>query len=434
MIDPFSRLDTLQQGMRATACSTLYFSFSKCLRALLLLLSGASHRFTQVGPYERLFAQSEGAAWAHSTSMARVALWQSLKALGVKAGDPVLLSPVNIPEMLAVIESLGLKPVYVDFAEHSLFVDPKDLETKILSSRARVFFLTYVAGQIGDLETVHSLCRRHEVAFVQDATQAPGCLYRGKSLTQWADLTFYSTCELKFIHTYRGGMLCGNSRDLEKRLLPLLGSVQKKSSLSSWLKKWFIDSCAGCALNPFWFGHFFHVFSSKIFVQDPLRDFRSFDPGKGAHRIFGSDYHLMKEQMPTFMVYRPSDFEARLGRLDLRRAPQRIESHKKISARYQKELQGLNLLPHVSPLAQSSYWRFPVLTKNAEQTERLRLQMKAQGVILEKTGLSFLPEDSSMRAASLIGNMLFLPCHAGVDETVTARIIAGLKSFAEARS
>jgi dTDP-4-amino-4,6-dideoxygalactose transaminase len=414
-------MDTICLFMRVVAASTLYSSLGKNTRALLSIFSAAHRRFHLVGEYERRFAEAEGCRHAVATSMARVALFHVLNALGVKAGDPVLLTPVNIPEMLAVLESMRLTPVFVDFEPQSLFVDPKELDRRARESGAKVFLLTYMAGQIGDLAAVHALCRERGLTLIQDATQSGACFYDGKPLTAWADYTIFSTCELKFVHTYRGAMICTDGDEREEALRAAISRIGAAQGTAYLLGKWIADVGAWLVLHPVLFSLFFHRFRERIFVQDPLRDFTAPEPRRGARRVFASDYSRMRRRIPDQMIFRASNFEAALGLRALELLPRRVARHREIAQIYSRALRDTGFLPRSSPKAESSYWRYPLIFPDTHRAHVFLTHLRRQGVIVERTGLSLLSRQSPV-AAHNIACTVFLPCHAGMSEADARRV------------
>ncbi|MEK6627167.1 MAG: DegT/DnrJ/EryC1/StrS family aminotransferase [Bdellovibrionota bacterium] len=407
---------------RAIAASIHYSSLQKSLMAFFSALTGASKHFDRVSEYEKTFAQAEGVAFTVATSMARVALFHILQSLNLRPGERVLLSPVNIPEMLAVLQLLQLEPVFVDFEENSLFPSLKDLEKKITLGPARVFFLTFIAGQIGDLRAFQDLCQKNKITFIQDATQANLCLFAEKSLPSWADYTFYSTCELKFVHTYRGAMICTNSPELHDKVFKNVHSVISHQKLFHILQKWLLDSCLALALNPFFFQKFFRYFKKWIFTQNPLENFELKPDFFKLSSLFGSDYHKMQTEIPARMFFKASNFEAQAGLSSLKKMSELIKKHQSIATTYAASLQNSGLLPNQHPLAQSSYWRFPLLFPNVAAAENFRQIADTSGVVAERSGLSLLSHDVK-QARAILERCVFIPCHAGLNSDDVEAVI-----------
>lgn len=406
--------------MQPVAVSAIYFPFRRHLTALRLLLTRRHRRRDRIDAFEKHFARVEDVPFAVATSMARTGLYQVLRSLDVKAGDPILMTPVNIPEMRAVIELLGLRPVFVDFAPHSLVADPEDLRRKIASSGARIFFLTHLAGHIADMNQIRALCHASSVTVIQDSTQSPLCRFRGISLARWADFSLYSTCELKFIHTYRGALIAVNE---ESRLAPLRAEVERTSDFQKKrhaVAKAFADFAASLILHPRLFARIFHRFQNRIFRQDPLKSSSS-GVRVGPFTFFGDDVSKMRSGLPRRMHFRASDFEAALGEEALREVVPLVGHHRDLSENYRETLAPWGVLPRSDAAAETSAWRFPILLPTAEKADLFLRNLRAEGITVERTGLSLLSSDAPV-ARDVLGRMVFLPCHRGVSAPVAREI------------
>jgi dTDP-4-amino-4,6-dideoxygalactose transaminase len=240
-------------SMRHVAASIHYDSPAKCLRAVVGILLGDYRRFDRVQEYEREFAKMEGGTFAVASSLARTALWQILQALKLEPGDRILLSPVTIPEILAAVKILKLEPIYVDFAPDSLFPDLEDLKEKARQHQAKAFLLTIIAGQIGNMSELRKICNENNMAFLQDITQAGLCKFAGESMSHWADYSFFSTCELKFIHCYRGAMICTNSQSRDQEIRAIVELTMNPQQTIRLAKKWLLDTLLAISLAPFFY-------------------------------------------------------------------------------------------------------------------------------------------------------------------------------------
>jgi dTDP-4-amino-4,6-dideoxygalactose transaminase len=409
---------------RPVSATTHYGDLITDLAALGRMLVGRHRTFDHVAQFEREFARLESSWFAIADAMARIAFFHSLKALGLSAGERVLMSPVTIPEMLAVVESLKLEPVFVDFSEKTLTVCPQDLERKAQSG-ARVFLLTHVAGQISDMKNIRAVCDRFGIKLIQDCTQANGSAYGGKPLSQWADISIYSTCEFKYVHTYRGGVICVNSEELHRQLRSV---VAGRPAQGRWgfLRKWSIDSLITLITHPLLFGLVFHRLRKKIFTQDPLRDRTSDQARRSRFELLGSDYHEMKNGIPRKMLYRFSDLAAWKGLDSLRALEVRIGKHRDHAERLEKALSTYGVVPPMATEASGSCWRFPIVLPTREAADEFMRQMWKRDVIVERSGLSVLSVDAP-HARSLMSRMVLLPAHAKLDASDLERVIGAAR-------
>jgi dTDP-4-amino-4,6-dideoxygalactose transaminase len=175
------------------------------------------------------------------------ALHLALEALGVRAGDSVLVPTLTFAATAEVVRYLGAKPVLVDCRSSDFNMDMEDAERQCQSAQRRgervaAIMPVHYAGQIGDVEGVSALARRHDLKVIEDAAHCCPAFYRSgegdawKSVGTEADISCFSFYANKPITTGEGGMACtanwaaaermrimslhGISRNAWKRFMP----------------------------------------------------------------------------------------------------------------------------------------------------------------------------------------------------------------------
>src|SRR5574341_1589615 len=97
------------------------------------------------GKYVERFRESikgyTGARHAFLATSATTALWVSLKAVGIKAGDEVIVSDFSFPASANVVEDLGARPVFADVDLQTFNMLPAELEKKITPRTKAVMFV-----------------------------------------------------------------------------------------------------------------------------------------------------------------------------------------------------------------------------------------------------------------------------------------------------
>jgi dTDP-4-amino-4,6-dideoxygalactose transaminase len=105
------------------------------------------------------------------TFSVRTSLDLFLQALNLETGSEVLMSAINIQDMVEIIKRHHLVPVPIDLHLDTLAPDIKLLE-KLISSKSRVFIVAHLFGSITDLEPYAKLCQQHQILLVEDCAQA----------------------------------------------------------------------------------------------------------------------------------------------------------------------------------------------------------------------------------------------------------------------
>jgi dTDP-4-amino-4,6-dideoxygalactose transaminase len=167
---------------------------------------------------EGAFSDHCGARHGVAVASGTDALWLTLEALGVGAGDEVItVSNTCVPTVAAIIRS-GATPVLVDVDPGTLTIDPELVEAS-LTSRTRCILPVHLYGQCADMGPLRQLAESRGLFLVEDCAQAHGATYRGKpagSLGHAGCFSFYPTKNLGGLGD--GGMVVTDDPHLAHRL------------------------------------------------------------------------------------------------------------------------------------------------------------------------------------------------------------------------
>lgn len=119
------------------------------------------------------------------------ALRLSLLAMGIGAGDEVIVpSNTFIATWLAVTQS-GATPVPVEPVESTYNLDPGRIEAAI-TPRTKAMLPVHLYGQPADLDPILTMARKHGLRILEDAAQAHGARYKGKRIGGHGDAVAWS--------------------------------------------------------------------------------------------------------------------------------------------------------------------------------------------------------------------------------------------------
>jgi pyridoxal phosphate-dependent aminotransferase EpsN len=183
----------------------------------------ASNWIAPLGPFvarfEEEFAEMVGARHALALSSGTAALHLAFMELGLGAGDEVLASTFTFAATVNPLVYQGARPVFVDSERDSWNVDPA-LVVETLERRARAgrlpaaVVVVHLYGQTADLDPIVEACARYGVPLVEDAAEALGATYRGRSPGVFGKAGIFSFNGNKIITTSGGGMLVSDDRAL----------------------------------------------------------------------------------------------------------------------------------------------------------------------------------------------------------------------------
>ncbi|TXD84814.1 DegT/DnrJ/EryC1/StrS family aminotransferase [Subsaximicrobium wynnwilliamsii] len=150
-----------------------------------------------------------GVKHAQLVSSGTAAVSVALAAAGVGAGDEVIMPTFTFVASFEAILMLGAIPVLVDI-DDSLTLDPKAVETAI-TAKTKAVMVVQMCGSMGDMTALKSICEAHDLLLVEDACQAIGGTYNGKSLGSIGDLGCFSFDFVKTITCGEGGAVITNN-------------------------------------------------------------------------------------------------------------------------------------------------------------------------------------------------------------------------------
>jgi dTDP-4-amino-4,6-dideoxygalactose transaminase len=199
-------------------------------RANELMASGRLFRYGEfeaeeldVAELERAFAASVGARFAVAFNSCGAALAAALHAVGVQAGNRVLMNAFTLAPVPGSIARLGASPLYVETTP-DLVVDLEDLERKAKSGAADVLLLSHMRGHISDMDAVAEICQRHQLTLLEDCAHTMGAGWNGRPTGTYGLAGCFSTQTFKHINSGEGGLLVTDDDDVAARAILYSGS------------------------------------------------------------------------------------------------------------------------------------------------------------------------------------------------------------------
>ena len=132
-----------------------------------ILSSGAVNYWS--GDYGRKFEDQFGRyvnACAVAVSNGTVALEACLRALEIKPGDEVIVTPRSFIASASVVAWLGAVPVFCDVERDSQCIDPVDLERKI-TAKTRALIVVHFAGHPADMDSILSVTEQRNISVIE---------------------------------------------------------------------------------------------------------------------------------------------------------------------------------------------------------------------------------------------------------------------------
>ena len=181
----------------------------------------ASNWVAPVGPhltkFEEAFARYIGVEHAAAVTTGTAAIHLVLRQLDLQPGDEVICSTFTFCASANPITYEHATPVFIDSDWTSWNMDPNLLEEELkdCAQRGRLpraILVVDILGQSADLEAIQDIAGRYEIPVIEDAAEALGGKYRGRSVGKTAWCSVFSFNGNKIITTSGGGMLCSDDQ------------------------------------------------------------------------------------------------------------------------------------------------------------------------------------------------------------------------------
>ena len=305
---------------------------------------------SKVQALEETIAQYCRTRYAIGVASGSDALVLALMALGIGAGDEVLLPPFTFFATAGSVSRLGATPVFVDIDRETYNIDPSKIEEKI-TSKTKAILPVHLFGQCADMNPLLKIAQKKKLFVIEDAAQALGAEYKpnagsqGRRAGQIGDLGCFSFYPTKNLGAFgdAGMVVTDNPSLAEKvRLLRVHGSQPKyfhktigiNSRLDTiqaaillvkfkYLEKWtaerqkkaeryqglfqnLLSSVEGLKLPTIQYQnrHIFHQYVIRVPERDRLRKFLA-ERGIGTDIYYPVPLHL--QECYSFLKYRRGD-------------------------------------------------------------------------------------------------------------------------------
>jgi dTDP-4-amino-4,6-dideoxygalactose transaminase len=181
----------------------------------------------RVAAFEREFAAFQGAKYGLAVVNGSVSLRLALLAVGIQAGDEVIVPPYTFLATATSVIEANAVPIFVDLDPDTYCLDPAAFEAAI-TPRTRAVIPVHLGGQAADMDRICAIAARHGIAVIEDAAHAHGGAYKGRGLGAIGDLGCFSFQASKNLTSGEGGAILTNSEELEDKCRALHHCGQRK--------------------------------------------------------------------------------------------------------------------------------------------------------------------------------------------------------------
>ena len=299
--------------------------------------------------FEEKFAAYVGAKHAVGVNSATAALHLSCLALGIGAGDEVLVPTITFVSTAHAPAYCGATPVFVDVEPDTLNIDVEDIQRK-LTPRSRAIIPVHYGGHACEMDSIWGIAQEHGLFVIEDASHACGSEYNGQRIggLERSDAACFSFHAVKNLATGDGGMITTDRVEMMRVLKRLRWVGIDKST---WDR-----------------------------TEEALMEL---DAGTRRYASYGWYYEVHDLGYKCHM----NDIAAAIGLVQLSKLESANARRREIVQQYHRALEGLDWIEHPmeKEYTRSAWHNYVIKTPHRDS---LNLYLKEQGIA---TGVHYLP-------------------------------------------
>jgi len=192
------------------------------------LSSGQLAQGAKVAEFENKFAHWSGCQNVVAVNSGTSALHIGNLALGLQAGDEVIVPSFTFAASANSVALTGATPVFCDVDPLYFTLDAEKARS-LITHKTRAIMAVHLYGQMADMHALKELANEFGLFLIEDAAQAHGAHLDGVPAGAWGDFGAFSFYPTKNMTTGEGGALTTGtaSIDLSSRLLRNQGMVER---------------------------------------------------------------------------------------------------------------------------------------------------------------------------------------------------------------
>ena len=177
----------------------------------------ASAPFLTNGPkldvFEQKFKKFTKSKYAVGVSNATAALYLSLKALGIKKSDEVIIPDLTFAATANSVLQTGATPVLADIDKETLNISMESI-MKNISRKTKAIIPVHLAGTPCDMQKIMKIARSNSLKVIEDCAHGIGTTYNKKHVGNFGNVGCFSFYPTKNLTTIEGGMIITNEKKI----------------------------------------------------------------------------------------------------------------------------------------------------------------------------------------------------------------------------
>jgi len=167
--------------------------------------------------FEKMFAKFTGAKYAIGVSNATSALFLSLKSIGIKKDDEVIIPDMTFVATANAVIHAGGKPVLIDVNLDDMNISVEEIK-KAITKKTKAILPVHFAGKACDMKKIKKIAKENNLYLIEDCAHAIGTFVNKKHVGTFGEAGCFSFYPTKNITTIEGGMIITNSKKIVEKI------------------------------------------------------------------------------------------------------------------------------------------------------------------------------------------------------------------------
>ncbi len=170
--------------------------------------------------YCKKFSKFMGGGYADAVATGTGAIYVAMKALEIKEGSDVIISPVTCSGNFSCITEQGLNPILVDSEKDSYNTNLVEIKKRI-TKNTKLIQITHVGGEpVKDIVSIAKFAKEKKIFLLEDCSQAIGAKINNRYVGSFGDIAAFSTMYRKNLAANSsGGIIFTKKKNLFKKVL-----------------------------------------------------------------------------------------------------------------------------------------------------------------------------------------------------------------------
>lgn len=161
---------------------------------------------TKVKEFEEKFAAYQTAKFGVCVPNGTIGLVVALQAVGVGAGDEVIVTPYTFVASASAIVQVNAIPIFVDIDPETMNISPAAIEAAI-TDKTKAIMAVHIGGMPSDMDAIMAIAKKHNLKVIEDAAQSHGAKWNGKGAGSIGDAGTFSFQASKNLTSGEGGII-----------------------------------------------------------------------------------------------------------------------------------------------------------------------------------------------------------------------------------